>query len=138
MIVRNIPSIEGALANDLGQIKLPSATASMPNGGKRAYDTKWRHGSKTKASKTARHEYFSLPYRGKNYKVHRLVCEAFHGPAPEGKNVVIHLDENALNNRPENLKWGTQKENLNSPGFIEYCRGRTGENSPAVKGRKKK
>jgi hypothetical protein len=70
--------------------------------------------------------------------VHRLVCEAFHGPAPEGKNVVIHENENALDNRPENIRWGTQKENLNAAGFIAYCKARTGENSPAVKGRRNK
>lgn len=50
-------------------------------------------------------------------KVHQLVCEAFHGPKPFPEAVVIHLDEDALNNRPENLKWGTQKENLNMPKF---------------------
>lgn len=70
-----------------------------------------------------------------NLKVHRLVCEAFHGAAPEDGMVVIHLDEDATNNRPENLKWGTQKENLNMPGFIAYCKSRTGENSPTIKGR---
>lgn len=73
-----------------------------------------------------------------NMKVHRLVCEAFHGPAPSKRSVVIHLDEDATNNRPENLRWGTQKENLNMPGFIAYCKSRTGENSPFIKGRKKK
>ena len=67
-------------------------------------------------------------------KVHQLVCEAFHGPRPFEKAVVIHIDENAHNNRPENLKWGTQKENLSAPGFIEYCRSRSGEDSPRVKG----
>ncbi|QDP54003.1 MAG: putative uncharacterized HNH endonuclease [Prokaryotic dsDNA virus sp.] len=50
-------------------------------------------------------------------KVHQLVCEAFHGPKPFETAVVIHKDEDALNNRPENLKWGTQKENLNAPKF---------------------
>jgi hypothetical protein len=65
-----------------------------------------------------------------------LVCEAFHGPPPEGKPVVIHKDEDAHNNTPENLKWGTQKENLNAPGFIEHCKSRTGENNPYVKGRR--
>jgi len=73
-----------------------------------------------------------------NMKVHRLVCEAFHGPAPFERAVVIHIDENALNNRPENLRWGTQKENLNMPNFIEYCKSRTGENSPVKKGMKAK
>jgi hypothetical protein len=66
-------------------------------------------------------------------KVHRLVCEAFHGPPPFEKAVVIHIDENALNNRPENLRWGTQKENMNMPGFVAYCKSRTGDNSPTKK-----
>lgn len=57
-------------------------------------------------------------------KVHQLVCEAFHGPKPFDGAVVIHLDENALNNRPENLKWGTQKENLNMPKHRHYLRTR--------------
>lgn len=62
--------------------------------------------------------------------MHQLVCEAFHGPKPFPRAVVIHADENALNNAPENLRWGTQKENLNAPGFKEYCRQRRGEFSP--------
>ena len=42
-------------------------------------------------------------------KVHRLVCEAFHGPSelPE----VRHLDGNPGNNHPSNLAWGTQAQN---------------------------
>lgn len=50
----------------------------------------------------------------------------------------MHLDENAANNRASNICWGTQKENLNAEGFLAYCRGRTGENSPYIKGRKAK
>jgi len=133
MIEKDCISIPGAKINSLGQIKLPESRATMPNGGVRSYKTKWVNGNKTKSSKTARHEYLGLVYRGKNYKMHRLVCEAFHGPSPEGKPVVIHLNENALDNRPENLKWGTQKENLNMPGFIAYCKSRTGKNSPRRK-----
>ena len=72
-----------------------------------------------------------------NLKVHRLVCEAFHGPPPAPNSVVIHLNENGLDNRAENLQWGTQKENLNMPRFIEYCRSRIGDKSPRVKHRKK-
>lgn len=73
-----------------------------------------------------------------NIKIHRAVCEAFHGLPPFPNAVVIHLNENALDNRPENLKWGTQKENLNMPGFIKYCQSRTGENSPTHKGQMRK
>lgn len=50
----------------------------------------------------------------------------------------MHIDENSRNNKPANLAWGTQKENLNAPGFIEYCKGRVGENSPTTKGRRAK
>lgn len=42
--------------------------------------------------------------------IHVLVCEAFHGPRPEG-TVVRHLDGNPLNNSAGNLCWGTQSEN---------------------------
>ena len=135
---REIKSIDGAMANGMGQIKFPCSESKMPNGGTRAYITKWVFGVKRRASKTARHCYFGTLYKGKNYKIHRLVCEAFHGPPPFPRAVVIHIDEDGLNNRPENLKWGTQKENLNMPGFLKYCRSRTGGNSPSTKGIKRK
>lgn len=133
-IERLIQCIPGAKARSDGKIKFPDTRAQMPHGGWREYRTKWVSGTETKASKTARHKYYGVVYRGKNYKVHRLICEAFHGPAPYGRDVVLHLDENALNNDPCNLRWGTQKENMNAPGFIEYCRGRTGNDNPYVKG----
>ena len=134
MIVKPIPSIPGALANTLGQIKLPEGEVKMPNGGFRTSKTKWINGCVRRSKKGAKHEYMGILYRRKNYKIHRLVCEAFHGPAPDGKPVVIHLDEDGTNNAPSNLKWGTQKENLNAPGFIEYCKGRTGLDNPYIKG----
>lgn len=44
-------------------------------------------------------------------KVHQLVCLAFHGVKPHGAQCVRHLDGNRLNNMPDNLRWGTNKEN---------------------------
>jgi len=44
-------------------------------------------------------------------RLHRVVCETFHGAAPAGKNVVLHLDERKDNNNKNNLKWGSQGEN---------------------------
>ncbi len=44
-------------------------------------------------------------------KVHRLVCEAFHGQPPEGKNCALHNDGVKTNNHPTNLRWGSQKDN---------------------------
>ena len=39
-----------------------------------------------------------------------LICSAFHGPRPKGKEV-RHLDGTRLNDRPDNLTWATHKEN---------------------------
>lgn len=136
-IWKPVPSKPGIVASSLGRVLLPERSSKMPNGGLRRYETKPTYGHVTRASKTARHEYMAIWNRFfGNMKIHRLVCEAFHGPAPDGMDVVIHIDEDAKNNNATNLKWGTQKENLNMPKFIEYCRSRTGENSPATKGMK--
>ena len=81
---------------------------------------------------------FIYRLRGRTYKVARLVCEAFNGEPPFDAAVCMHADENSRNNTPANLKWGTQKENLNAPGFLAYCRSRTGANSPTSKARAKK
>lgn len=43
--------------------------------------------------------------------VHRLVCEAFHGPAPSRLHLARHLDDVKSNNRASNLAWGTGKDN---------------------------
>lgn len=49
---------------------------------------------------------------GKVYprKVHRLILETFVGPCPPGMQC-RHLNGNASDNRLENLRWGTPKEN---------------------------
>lgn len=138
-IWKPVPSYPGVIASSWGRIKLPEHKKNMPNGGERVYKTKPVYGSTCKGSSTALHQYKNVMSRAfGNIKVHKAVCEAFHGPKPFDKAVVIHLDEDGLNNRPENLKWGTQKENLNMPRFIEYCKSRTGENSPYAKGVKNK
>lgn len=129
-----VPSLPGVMASSEGRLLLPPRYAPLPNGGYRAYLPEPINGVVCKAAKAASHEY--LGYWARHYgniKVHRAVCEAFHGPAPFEGAVVIHLDENALNNRPENLKWGTQKENLNMPKIKAYHKSRVGENSPRTK-----
>lgn len=118
-----VPSFPGLLASDQGRLLLPPRYAPLPHGGYRLYTPEPVRGSKTRARKDAAHSYRGIYAKAfGNIKVHRAVCEAFHGPPPFERAVVIHLDENAHNNRPENLKWGTQKENLNMPKFREYLR----------------
>ena len=43
--------------------------------------------------------------------VHTMVCEAFHGPKPSTEHETRHLDGHRLNNRADNLAWGTKQEN---------------------------
>jgi hypothetical protein len=44
-------------------------------------------------------------------QVHRLVCEAFHGPCPPDKDQCAHRDGSRDNNVPDNLYWATGIEN---------------------------
>lgn len=53
----------------------------------------------------------TLPGKTK-VKIHRLVCEAFNGPPPEGKMFALHRNGNSLDNRAENLYWGDFKDNV--------------------------
>lgn len=44
--------------------------------------------------------------------VHRLVCEAFHGPAPGPGYDAAHLDHDPANCAAVNLAWTTHAENV--------------------------
>lgn len=50
------------------------------------------------------------PYGERPVLVHALVCEAFHGPRPDGYQVA-HGDGSRDNNRADNLRWATPSEN---------------------------
>ena len=132
-IWKPVPSLPGYMASNDGRLLLPPRNMPMPHGGFRRYLPEPTLGSVCRSRKEAAHVYYGVWARGVgNIKVHQAVCEAFHGAKPFSRAVVIHLDENGLNNRSENLKWGTQKENLNAAGFVQYCKLRLGNKSPTV------
>lgn len=133
---KDVPSRPELMASSWGRIKRKPHEVPMPNGGTKVCASSPTYGVTTRAKKGVKHVYKGYVYKGVGtVKVHQLVCEAFHGPKPFERAVVLHKDEDGLNNREENLRWGTQKENLNAPGFLEYCRSRRGKNSPRVKDR---
>ena len=74
----------------------------------------WRNG-KEKTIFVGRSGYkqcvFSINNKTINRLIHRLLLEAFVCKCPEGKEG-LHINGNPLDNRLENLRWGTRKENV--------------------------
>lgn len=48
----------------------------------------------------------------KSKVIHRLVAEAFIGPAPTEKHIINHKNAIKTDNRVDNLEWVTQRENV--------------------------
>ena len=57
------------------------------------------------------HVHLCLADKRLNFRVHRLVCMAFWGRKAKNAECVMHINGNKLDNRVENLRWGTYKEN---------------------------
>lgn len=74
----------------------------------------------------------SLYQDGKRFPklVHRLVLEAFVGPCPEGMEACHFPDPNPGNNRLDNLKWGTPKENAEHRAIHGHQHSMPGEQHP--------
>ena len=131
---RLVPSAPQFLASSEGRVMVVPYWAPMPNGqGFRSYGGEPYFGVWSRDDVR-----FIIVHKGTSYKVSRLVCEAFNGAPPHDRPYCLHDDGNPSNNRAKNLYWGTQKESLNKPNFIAYCEERTGEDSPFVKGRKRR
>lgn len=116
-IWKRVPGHPMLWASNLGRVRSDSYKVKMPKGGHRITGLTATRGRVSKADKLGNYFRMHVDFQGKTYKVHRLVCSAFHG-APSGKDdLVLHGDDDGLNNHESNLKWGTQHENLNSDRF---------------------
>ena len=49
---------------------------------------------------------------GVTTRLHRVTCEAFHGPPPTPAHEVRHMDGDRANCAADNLAWGTRTENM--------------------------
>ena len=58
------------------------------------------------------------PSKGHRFSVHRLILETFNPVRNMNELQVDHINGNHQDNRLENLKWATCKENLNNPNTI--------------------
>lgn len=119
------PSFSFLQVSSHGRLLIDEYDIEMPRGGVKHIKTKPTLGCKvTVRKKYQRYLFINKKHGVKNKKVHQLIAEAFLGPKPFEGAVVMHLDDNPLNNRVENLRWATQQDNLNTESFLEYCRNR--------------
>ena len=77
----------------------------VSNFGRAEYPT----GKRTYGSTTF-HGYKHVHFKHKNYRLHRLILEAFVGPCPIGLEC-DHIDRNRSNNHINNLRWVTKVVN---------------------------
>ncbi len=116
-IWRPVPSLPGFEASSLGKVR-GFYLQPMPHGGSKQVSFGPTYG--TRIWSTGLFPWrMIIVHRRKSYKVHRLVCEAFHGTPEEGMEV-LHRNECSIDNRASNLRWGTRKENMNAPGLKAY------------------
>lgn len=73
----------------------------------------------------------------KRHYVHRLVAEAFLGPAPSNTSEVNHLDFNKNNNCAGNLEWCSKAENYHHAyvnGKTDFRRSKRSDNTTGLVG----
>lgn len=103
---RDVPGLEGLYqASSLGRIKRLGRWVVARNNGRRFWGEEIVRGYVNKRG------YRQVKVFGKGAPVHRLVCLAFHGEPPSPAHHAAHANDIKTDNRPENLRWATAKEN---------------------------
>ena len=105
---RDLPSDKWVMVSSYGRVWRKARLVEFRNG-RKPY---WRPARLAKPSIEARSGYrcVGVGPRHQSVRVHRMVAEAFLGPAKDGE-IVCHRDGNPGNNHVSNLYYGTQVEN---------------------------
>ncbi len=69
--------------------------------------------------------------KSKSSTVHRIILETFVGEKPSINHCGMHMNGKSSDNRPENLQWGTYKENESHKTKHGTCL--SGKKNPAVR-----
>lgn len=108
---RDIPEFDGAYeVSSLGRVR--SKERRVKNS-RNDTEKVWREKLLTGTVHTNGYLTVMMRRNGKNYRrfIHRLVLQAFVGPAPKGHEC-RHLNGVRSDNRLSNLVWGTKKQNI--------------------------
>lgn len=106
-----VPNYEGLYdVSNFGRVKSLDRLVNAKGGSKMCKKGKFLKPRITNDGYTEVH--LSKDNKGKMLRVHRLVCEAFNGPIPEGMQV-NHINEIKTDNSLWNLNLMTNQENCN-------------------------
>lgn len=61
--------------------------------------------------------YYHIKIRGKDYLLHRVIAMVFL-PNPKSLPYIDHINRIRMDNRLENLRWATAKQNSDSMGYV--------------------
>lgn len=106
---RSIPSAPGFMASDAGRIRSPLGRVLSQHDHRSGPATIYKRVALCIPRTAARQ--MGVAHQSKHL-VHRLVCEAFHGPAPSPAHHAAHWNDVGTDNHPGNLRWATPAENV--------------------------